>query len=98
MIFFGSPGSAKTMNPPYLFPVDPINLGHKIWNVKFGNIETFLFMHRINPMKREQITAVLVDFCNTKLVFQVEKKTFLVLPWKNLRLLIWQKNIFIILR
>ena len=27
-------------------------------------------MHRIDPMNRERATAVLVDFCNTKLRFQ----------------------------
>ena len=48
-------------------------------------------MHRIDPMKRERATAVLVDFCHTKLRFQ-EKKIFWALPWENLRLLMWPKN------
>ena len=47
-------------------------------------------MHQIDPMKRERATAVLVDFCHTKLRFQ-EKKIFLALPWENLRLLMWPK-------
>ena len=48
-------------------------------------------MHRIDPMKRERATAVLVDFCHTKLRFR-KIKIFWALPWKNLRLLMWQKN------
>ena len=48
-------------------------------------------MHQIDPMKRERATAVLVDFCHTKLRFQ-EKKIFLALPWENHRILIWQKK------
>ena len=48
-------------------------------------------MHRIDPMNREQATAVLVDFCHTKLRFQ-EEKIFWALPWENLRLLMWPKN------
>ena len=34
-------------------------------------------MHQIDPMKREQATTVLVDFCHTELRFQ-EKKIFWV--------------------
>ena len=36
-------------------------------------------MHRIDSMKRERATAVLVDFCHTKLRFQENKNgiTFL---------------------
>ena len=30
-------------------------------------------MYRIDPMNRERATAVLVDFCHTKLRFQEEK-------------------------
>ena len=30
-------------------------------------------MHRIDPMKKKRATAVLVDFCHTKLRFQEEK-------------------------
>ena len=30
-------------------------------------------MHRIDPMNREQATAILMDFCRTKLRFQEEK-------------------------
>ena len=30
-------------------------------------------MHRIDPMKRERATAVLVIFCHTKLRFQEDK-------------------------
>ena len=30
-------------------------------------------MHRIDPMNRERATAVLVDFCHTKLRFEEEK-------------------------
>ena len=30
-------------------------------------------MHRIDPMKRERATAVLVHFCHTKLRFQEKK-------------------------
>ena len=48
-------------------------------------------MHRIDPMKRERATAVLVDFCHTKLRFR-KIKIFWALPWKNLRLLMWPKN------
>ena len=48
-------------------------------------------MHRIDPMNREQATAVLVDFCHTKLRFQ-EEKYFWALPWENLRLLMRPKN------
>ena len=48
-------------------------------------------MHRIDPMKRERATAVLVDFCHTKLRFQ-EKKIFLALPWENHGILIRPKN------
>ena len=47
-------------------------------------------MH-FDPMKREGATAILVDFCHTKLRFQ-EKKIFWALPWENLRLLMWPKN------
>ena len=38
-------------------------------------LETLYFMHRIDPMNREQATAVLMDFFHTKLRFQ-EKKYF----------------------
>ena len=48
-------------------------------------------MHRIDPMNRERATAVLVDFCHTKLRFE-EKKMFCALPWENLRLLMRPKN------
>ena len=48
-------------------------------------------MHQIDPMKRERATAVLVDFCHTKLRFR-KIKIFWALPWKNLRLLMWPKN------
>ena len=48
-------------------------------------------MHRIDPMNRERATAVLMDFCHTKLRFQ-EKKIFQALPWKNLRPLMQPKN------
>ena len=30
-------------------------------------------MHRIDPMNRERATAILMDFCHTKLRFQEEK-------------------------
>ena len=30
-------------------------------------------MHRIDPMNRERATAILVDFCHTKLRFQERK-------------------------
>ena len=30
-------------------------------------------MHRIDPMNREPATAILMDFCHTKLRFQEEK-------------------------
>ena len=47
-------------------------------------------MHQIDPMNRERATAVLVDFCHTKLRLE-EKKMFCALPWENLRLLMWPK-------
>ena len=31
-------------------------------------------MHQINPIKRERATAVAVDICHTKLIFQGERK------------------------
>ena len=49
-------------------------------------IKTFYFMHQIDPMNSERVTAVLVDFSHTKLRFQ-EEKYFWALPWENLRLL-----------
>ena len=48
-------------------------------------------MHRIDLMNRERATAVLMDFCHTKLRFE-EKKIFCALPWENLRLLMRPKN------
>ena len=48
-------------------------------------------MYQIDPIKRERATAVLVDFCHTKLRFR-KIKIFWALPWKNLRLLMWPKN------
>ena len=36
-------------------------------------LETFYFMHRIDPMNRERATADLVDFCDTKLRFGQKK-------------------------
>ena len=53
-------------------------------------LKTFYFMHQIGSMNSERATAVLVDFCHTKLRFQ-EKKIFWALPWENLRLLMRQK-------
>ena len=48
-------------------------------------------MHRIDPMKREPATAILMDFRHTKMRFQ-EKKIFWALPWENLRRLMRSKN------
>ena len=52
-------------------------------------------MLQIDPMKGEQATAVLVDFCHTKLRFK-KKKIFWALPWENLRLFMWPKNLILV--
>ena len=55
-------------------------------------LKDILFMHQIDPMNWERATAILMDFCHTKLGFQ-EKKLFGALPWENQRLLLmWPKN------
>ena len=54
-------------------------------------LKTIYFIHRIDPMNRERATAVLVDFCHTKLRFQ-EEKYFWTLPCENLGLLMRPKN------
>ena len=48
-------------------------------------------MHRIDPMNRERATAVLVDFCHTKLRLK-EENYFWALHWENLRLLMQPKD------
>ena len=48
-------------------------------------------MNRIDAMKKEQATAVLVDFCHTNLR-SWGTKLFWALPCENLRLLMWLKH------
>ena len=36
-------------------------------------LKDILFLHQIDPMNRERATAILMDFCHTKLRFQEEK-------------------------
>ena len=67
-----------------------INFGHKIRNMQKIILETFYFLHQIDPMKRERATAVFMDFCHTKLGFW--GKMYWALPCGNLRFVLWPKN------
>ena len=53
--------SVKTTNPPYL-----------AFCCSNQFLETFNFMHQIDPINRERATGVLVDFCHTNFKFGIK--------------------------